>query len=78
MAVTLHTDVGDIKIEIFCERAPKACENFLEATAFGERNLMKSTVNTLNTMSMELFPWQTTAQTPMDLSSSSPTASSPI
>lgn len=25
-AVTLHTDLGDIKIEIFCERAPKTCE----------------------------------------------------
>lgn len=25
-AVTLHTDVGDIKIELFCERTPKACE----------------------------------------------------
>ncbi|XP_074858246.1 peptidyl-prolyl cis-trans isomerase-like 3 isoform X1 [Carettochelys insculpta] len=26
MAVALHTDVGDIKIELFCERTPKACE----------------------------------------------------
>jgi peptidyl-prolyl cis-trans isomerase-like 3 len=26
MSVTLHTDVGDIKIEIFCERTPKTCE----------------------------------------------------
>lgn len=25
-SVTLHTDVGDIKIEVFCERTPKACE----------------------------------------------------
>lgn len=25
-AVTLHTDVGDIKIELFCERTPKTCE----------------------------------------------------
>ncbi|CAN0133243.1 unnamed protein product [Bubo scandiacus] len=33
MAVTLHTDVGDIKIELFCERTPKACENFLALCA---------------------------------------------
>uniref|UniRef100_A0A9L9PY51 Peptidylprolyl isomerase like 3 n=1 Tax=Homo sapiens TaxID=9606 RepID=A0A9L9PY51_HUMAN len=26
MSVTLHTDVGDIKIEVFCERTPKTCE----------------------------------------------------
>ncbi|XP_061859087.1 peptidyl-prolyl cis-trans isomerase-like 3 isoform X2 [Colius striatus] len=26
MAVTLHTDVGDLKIELFCERTPKTCE----------------------------------------------------
>ncbi|CAI9622837.1 unnamed protein product [Staurois parvus] len=32
-AVTLHTDLGDIKIEVFCERAPKACENFLALCA---------------------------------------------
>uniref|UniRef100_A0A2K6TX36 Peptidyl-prolyl cis-trans isomerase n=1 Tax=Saimiri boliviensis boliviensis TaxID=39432 RepID=A0A2K6TX36_SAIBB len=33
MSVTLHTDVGDIKIEVFCERTPKACENFLALCA---------------------------------------------
>ncbi|GAB1284993.1 Peptidyl-prolyl cis-trans isomerase-like 3 [Apodemus speciosus] len=33
MSVTLHTDVGDIKIEIFCERTPKTCENFLALCA---------------------------------------------
>ncbi|XP_073985604.1 peptidyl-prolyl cis-trans isomerase-like 3 [Rhodnius prolixus] len=33
MAVTLHTDVGDIKIELFCEMCPKACENFLALCA---------------------------------------------
>ncbi len=26
MSVTLHTDVGDIKLELFCEKCPKACE----------------------------------------------------
>lgn len=25
-AVTLHTDLGEIKIELFCERSPKSCE----------------------------------------------------
>lgn len=25
-SVTLHTDVGDIKIELFCEMCPKTCE----------------------------------------------------
>lgn len=25
-AVTLHTDLGDIKIELFCMQAPLACE----------------------------------------------------
>lgn len=33
MSVTLHTDVGDIKIELFCEKCPKACENFLALCA---------------------------------------------
>ncbi|XP_078003699.1 peptidyl-prolyl cis-trans isomerase-like 3 isoform X4 [Phascolarctos cinereus] len=32
-SVTLHTDVGDIKIEVFCERTPKSCENFLALCA---------------------------------------------
>ncbi|ESZ92025.1 peptidyl-prolyl cis-trans isomerase [Sclerotinia borealis F-4128] len=29
MSVTLHTTLGDIKIEIFCEAVPKTAENFL-------------------------------------------------
>ena len=33
MSVTLHTDVGDMKIELFCEACPKACENFLALCA---------------------------------------------
>ncbi|XP_015908500.1 peptidyl-prolyl cis-trans isomerase-like 3 isoform X2 [Parasteatoda tepidariorum] len=33
MSVTLHTDVGDLKIELFCEQCPKACENFLALCA---------------------------------------------
>lgn len=34
-SVTLHTDVGDIKIELFCEQCPKTCENFLALSASG-------------------------------------------
>ncbi|XP_006817606.1 peptidyl-prolyl cis-trans isomerase-like 3 [Saccoglossus kowalevskii] len=33
MSVTLHTDVGDIKIELFCDLVPRACENFLALAA---------------------------------------------
>lgn len=32
-SVTLHTDVGDIKIEVYCEDTPKAAENFLALCA---------------------------------------------
>ena len=34
-SVTLHTDVGDIKIELFCEQCPKTCTNFLALCASG-------------------------------------------
>ncbi|OWF42673.1 peptidyl-prolyl cis-trans isomerase-like 3 [Mizuhopecten yessoensis] len=33
MSVTLHTDVGDIKIEVFCEQCPASSENFLALCA---------------------------------------------
>ena len=33
MAATLHTSLGDIKIELFCDRVPKTCENFLALAA---------------------------------------------
>ncbi|XP_072908233.1 peptidyl-prolyl cis-trans isomerase-like 3 [Hemitrygon akajei] len=33
MALTIRTDLGDIKIELFCERAPHTCENFLALCA---------------------------------------------
>ncbi|KAG5885187.1 Peptidyl-prolyl cis-trans isomerase-like 3 [Gonioctena quinquepunctata] len=33
MSVTLNTDLGNIKIELFCELCPKACENFLALCA---------------------------------------------
>lgn len=35
MALTLHTDVGDIKVELFYEECPKATENFLALCASG-------------------------------------------
>ncbi|XP_044177342.1 peptidyl-prolyl cis-trans isomerase-like 3 [Acropora millepora] len=33
MSVTLHTELGDLKIELFCEDTPKASENFLALCA---------------------------------------------
>jgi len=38
MSVTLHTNHGDLKIEIFCEATPKAAENFLALCASGYFN----------------------------------------
>eukprot|EP01028_Stygiella_incarcerata_P001657 TRINITY_DN1298_c0_g1_i1.p1 TRINITY_DN1298_c0_g1~~TRINITY_DN1298_c0_g1_i1.p1 ORF type:complete len:159 (+),score=27.13 TRINITY_DN1298_c0_g1_i1:122-598(+) len=35
MSVTLETSVGPLKIELFCEEAPKCCENFLALCASG-------------------------------------------
>ena len=32
-AVSLHTNFGDIKLELFCEQAPRTCENFLALSA---------------------------------------------
>ncbi|PVV01678.1 hypothetical protein BB560_003893, partial [Smittium megazygosporum] len=34
-SVTLHTDLGDLKIQVFCEEVPKAAENFLALCASG-------------------------------------------
>ncbi|KAF7316686.1 Peptidyl-prolyl cis-trans isomerase [Mycena chlorophos] len=33
MSVTLHTTLGELKIEVFCEAVPKAAENFLALCA---------------------------------------------
>ncbi|MCJ1408195.1 Peptidyl-prolyl cis-trans isomerase cyp10 [Ptychographa xylographoides] len=33
MSVTLHTDLGHLKIEVFCESVPKTAENFLALCA---------------------------------------------
>ena len=35
MAVTLRTNMGSLKLELFCEDCPKACENFLALCASG-------------------------------------------
>ncbi len=35
MSVTLHTDIGNIKLELYCDYAPKACKNFLALAASG-------------------------------------------
>jgi peptidyl-prolyl cis-trans isomerase-like 3 len=33
MAVTLHTNLGDMKCELFCDLAPRTCKNFLALAA---------------------------------------------
>ena len=33
MAITLHTSLGDLKIEVFCDSVPKTSENFLALCA---------------------------------------------
>ncbi|KAI9325634.1 cyclophilin-like domain-containing protein [Obelidium mucronatum] len=38
MALTLHTDLGDLKVEIFCEAVPRTAENFLALAASGYYN----------------------------------------
>ncbi|KAJ1970042.1 Peptidyl-prolyl cis-trans isomerase cyp10 [Dispira parvispora] len=35
MSVTLHTSLGDLKIEVFCEEVPRTAENFLALCASG-------------------------------------------
>jgi cyclophilin family peptidyl-prolyl cis-trans isomerase len=34
-AVTLHTSLGDLKVEVFCEEVPRTAENFLALCASG-------------------------------------------
>eukprot|EP01099_Mayorella_cantabrigiensis_P007562 TRINITY_DN672_c0_g1_i2.p1 TRINITY_DN672_c0_g1~~TRINITY_DN672_c0_g1_i2.p1 ORF type:complete len:173 (-),score=36.80 TRINITY_DN672_c0_g1_i2:80-574(-) len=38
MSVTLHTTLGDLKLELFCSEVPKSCENFLALCASGYYN----------------------------------------
>uniref|UniRef100_A0A3Q1FT62 Peptidyl-prolyl cis-trans isomerase n=1 Tax=Acanthochromis polyacanthus TaxID=80966 RepID=A0A3Q1FT62_9TELE len=63
-AVTLHTDLGEIKIELFCERTPKACENFLALCASGfyngcifHRNIKGFMVQTGDPTGIRLFSY---------------------
>ncbi|KAH3767990.1 cyclophilin-type peptidylprolyl cis-trans isomerase [Pelomyxa schiedti] len=35
MSVTLKTSLGDVKVELFCESVPLACENFLALCGTG-------------------------------------------
>lgn len=39
-SVTLHTDVGDIKIEVYCEECPKTAEVSLKNTHFNYSNIV--------------------------------------
>ncbi|SAM83354.1 related to peptidylprolyl isomerase (cyclophilin)-like protein [Ustilago bromivora] len=41
MSVTLHTTLGNIKIEVFCDVTPRAVENFLGHCATGTYNNVK-------------------------------------
>ncbi|GAC94508.1 hypothetical protein PHSY_002080 [Pseudozyma hubeiensis SY62] len=41
MSVTLHTNLGDLKIEVFCDITPRAAENFLGHCASGTYNSVK-------------------------------------
>ena len=41
MAVTLHTSLGDMKLEIFCDRCPEAAFNFMALAASGYYNGVK-------------------------------------
>lgn len=36
MAVTLHTSLGDIKLELYADDVPKTCANFLALAASGK------------------------------------------
>ncbi|KAJ3241009.1 Peptidyl-prolyl cis-trans isomerase cyp10 [Chytriomyces hyalinus] len=38
MSLTIHTDLGDIKVEVFCEAVPRAAENFMALAASGYYN----------------------------------------
>ena len=34
----MHTDLGDIKVELYVQQCPKTCENFLALAASGRYN----------------------------------------
>jgi peptidyl-prolyl cis-trans isomerase-like 3 len=50
MSVTLHTNFGNIKLEIYCEAVPKASENFLKLAASGYYDGTKFHRNMVNFM----------------------------
>ncbi|KFH11974.1 putative cyclophilin, partial [Toxoplasma gondii MAS] len=33
MSVTIKTNLGDLKAELYCQQAPKTCKNFLALCA---------------------------------------------
>ena len=35
MSVTLHTSLGDLKLELFCDEVPRTAENFMALCASG-------------------------------------------
>ena len=37
-SVTLHTSLGDLKLEVFCEEVPRTAENFLALCGSGYYN----------------------------------------
>jgi len=38
MSLTLHTSVGDLKLELFCDLVPTSCTNFMALAASGYYN----------------------------------------
>lgn len=45
MSVTLHTSLGDLKLELFCEDAPATCFNFLALAALRDELLDDASEN---------------------------------
>lgn len=39
MSVTLHTNLGDLKIEVFCESVPKAAE--VSSTRYDDAHILQ-------------------------------------
>ncbi len=37
-SVTLHTNLGDVKLEVYCDEVPRTAENFLALCASGYYN----------------------------------------
>ena len=43
MSATLHTNHGDIKLELFCDTVPRTCFNWLALAASGGRETKRTT-----------------------------------